>query len=433
MAEWEDERAAIVPDAPQAELVWASEHDPKPETMELYEKVLGRFRFNTYRILHSENFNHSMADRLGSIEQLQSKGRRFNNEIKAFTHGLPCHASSSIFVVMDETRMDLIKTLISGPEDSPYEHGLYLFDILCPESYPEAPPLVSIMTTGEGRVRFNPNLYDSGYVCLSIINTWDSMPEEMWNPQHSNLLQVLISIQALVMDDHVIQKEPSYESLSIDSAENRAYSEIVRYNNVKWAMLDILRSPPPEFRHVVFRHFALKKQAILNTLDAWVAQAETQEALDFFSVDPLVSEHNSDTCSLFMEMNSNYVVKLKGVVAELKDELSYLPDATTEEELEHRLQEYEALHASRHSKRGELDDPSEVHPDVLLPMMGIQAEVALEAQAEAHPGPHVEIPIETYPEEVKLEASDNEVQQAQEHADQVPQQLSPLSPSELIK
>lgn len=40
------------------------------------------------------------------------------------------------------------------------------------------------------QVRFNPNLYQDGKVCLSILNTWHGRPEEKWNPQTSSLLQV---------------------------------------------------------------------------------------------------------------------------------------------------------------------------------------------------------------------------------------------------
>eukprot|EP00359_Climacostomum_virens_P001060 CAMPEP_0204898908 /NCGR_PEP_ID=MMETSP1397-20131031/1550_1 /ASSEMBLY_ACC=CAM_ASM_000891 /TAXON_ID=49980 /ORGANISM="Climacostomum Climacostomum virens, Strain Stock W-24" /LENGTH=423 /DNA_ID=CAMNT_0052066799 /DNA_START=148 /DNA_END=1419 /DNA_ORIENTATION=- len=329
-------------------------------------------------MIKGDVINHSMADKLGSIEQLQAKARRFNNEIKAFTHGLPCHASSSIFVVMDDNRMDLMKALISGPEDSPYEHGLYLFDILCPETYPEAPPHVSIMTTGDGTVRFNPNLYDSGYVCLSIINTWDSMPEEMWNPQQSNLLQVLISIQALVMDEYIIQKEPYYESLTKESAENRAYSDIVRYNNVKWAMLETLRRPAEEFKHVIFRHFALKKQKILKTIEAWVAQAEAQETCDYYSVDCLVSEHNHPTCDIFMSKNG-YLANLRTVVESLKEELSLLPEFTTEEEFERALLEYEALNIARRAK---LEEQQEAENAAKAAEWGAEAVEAVQSEVQ---------------------------------------------------
>ena len=80
-----------------------------------------------------------------------------------------------------------------------------------PVNYPQQPPKCSFLTTGSGNVRwvinffkqfyssnfllsFNPNLYNDGKSCLSILGTWEGRPEEKWSPLCS-LLQVLISIQ----------------------------------------------------------------------------------------------------------------------------------------------------------------------------------------------------------------------------------------------
>jgi ubiquitin-protein ligase len=56
--------------------------------------------------------------------------------------------------------------------DCPYYGGSYFFHILIPASYPSTSPKVQFMTTGEGTVRFNPNLYNCGKVCLSLLGTW---------------------------------------------------------------------------------------------------------------------------------------------------------------------------------------------------------------------------------------------------------------------
>jgi ubiquitin-protein ligase len=54
---------------------------------------------------------------------------------------------------------------------------------------------VNIVTTGGGRVRFNPNLYAAGKVCLSLLGTWHGGAAcEGWTAA-STLLQVLVSIQ----------------------------------------------------------------------------------------------------------------------------------------------------------------------------------------------------------------------------------------------
>jgi hypothetical protein len=55
------------------------------------------------------------------------------------------------------------------------------------QDYPQKPPKVQFLTTGGGTVRFNPNLYESGRVCLSLLGTWDG---PSWDPGTSTLLQV---------------------------------------------------------------------------------------------------------------------------------------------------------------------------------------------------------------------------------------------------
>ena len=49
-------------------------------------------------------------------------------------------------------------------------------------------------------LQINPNLYESGKVCLSLLNTWVGTGCENWNPANSTMLQVLVSIQALVLN-----------------------------------------------------------------------------------------------------------------------------------------------------------------------------------------------------------------------------------------
>ena len=79
------------------------------------------------------------------------------------------------------------RALIIGPADTPYANGCFIFDIFLPHNYPTVPPAVQFKTTGGGRVRFNPNLYECGKVCLSLLGTWSG---PSWDPAHSTLLQV---------------------------------------------------------------------------------------------------------------------------------------------------------------------------------------------------------------------------------------------------
>jgi ubiquitin-protein ligase len=58
---------------------------------------------------------------------------------------------------------------------------------------------VHLETTGGGTIKFNPNLYADGKVCLSLIGTFSGAnATEKWDPQRSSLFQVIVCV--LVID-----------------------------------------------------------------------------------------------------------------------------------------------------------------------------------------------------------------------------------------
>jgi len=90
-------------------------------------------------------------------------------------------------------------------------------------------------------------------VCLSVLNTWHGRPEERWNAQTSSFLQVLVSIQSLILVPDPYFNEPGYER-SRNTPEGRRlardYDVNIRLANVRWAMLEMLRHPPAGFQEV---------------------------------------------------------------------------------------------------------------------------------------------------------------------------------------
>ncbi|KAK7067357.1 Baculoviral IAP repeat-containing protein 6 [Halocaridina rubra] len=204
--------------------------------------------------------------------------KRLAQEAVTLSTSLPLSYSSSVFVRTDVDRLDIMKVLITGPEDTPYANGCFEFDVYFPVDYPTSPLHINLQTTGEGRVRFNPNLYQDGKVCLSILNTWHGRPEEKWNPQTSSLLQVLVSIQSLIFVSEPYFNEPGYErSRGTPAAmqNSREYDANIRAATVRWAMLNQLRSPSPCFKEVIERHFWLKHKEILEQIEGWIADMET--------------------------------------------------------------------------------------------------------------------------------------------------------------
>mmetsp|Transcript_31518 Transcript_31518/g.101201 ORF Transcript_31518/g.101201 Transcript_31518/m.101201 type:complete len:346 (-) Transcript_31518:329-1366(-) len=106
-----------------------------------------------------------------------------------------------------EKRSDLLRVVIVGPEDTPYRGLLFVFDVQLTADYPNEPPSVYYHARGV-KERLNPNLYENGKVCLSLLGTWSGPG---WDPGHSTVLQILVSIQGLVLVDRPYYNEPGNE------------------------------------------------------------------------------------------------------------------------------------------------------------------------------------------------------------------------------
>jgi hypothetical protein len=85
---------------------------------------------------------------------LSGSGKTLVKEAKKCQKGLPEPTpNAATFVCFAEERMDLCRAVVTGPVDTPYAHGLFVFDVYFPPAYPHVAPMVTFMTTGGGRVR----------------------------------------------------------------------------------------------------------------------------------------------------------------------------------------------------------------------------------------------------------------------------------------
>lgn len=134
-----------------------------------------------------------------------------------------------------------IKAMMIGPKDTPYEGGFFFFQIdVDPIRYPMVPPKVKYLTT-DGKVRFNPNLYENGKVCLSMIGTWSGPG---WVPCNT-ITSLLMAIQGLVLVDWPLKNEPGHES---DSVSNLTiYNNIIEHETMRYAVIKMLKCPPNGF------------------------------------------------------------------------------------------------------------------------------------------------------------------------------------------
>jgi len=157
----------------------------------------------------------------------QTAGRlskSFTDRIKHEREILASSLPPNILVRAFEDRLDLMRCLIVGPVGTPFANAPFLFDLhLDPKTYPKEPPEMYFYSWS-GKERISPNLYTEGYVCLSLLGTWDGKGSERWVPKSSTILQLVVSVQGLVMIQQPYFTEPGYES-----TKGMSHAQLQRY------------------------------------------------------------------------------------------------------------------------------------------------------------------------------------------------------------
>ncbi|KAF8203179.1 hypothetical protein BJ912DRAFT_943109 [Pholiota molesta] len=116
---------------------------------------------------------------------------------KEYRHSRVVCLVDSIIVRAYEDRTDLLRSLIIGPENTPYQDAPFVIDWMLDSNFPYSPPIAHFLSwTMEGKV------------CLSILGTWSGEKSESG---------AFVSIQGLVL-----VKEPGTEEGTVNS---RLYSE----------------------------------------------------------------------------------------------------------------------------------------------------------------------------------------------------------------
>lgn len=70
--------------------------------------------------------------------------------------GLITSSPDSIIVRAYEDRSDLLRSLIIGPENTPYEDAPFVIDWMLDSNFPQSPPIAHFLSWTNGNGRVNP-------------------------------------------------------------------------------------------------------------------------------------------------------------------------------------------------------------------------------------------------------------------------------------
>ncbi|KAL3621626.1 putative ubiquitin-conjugating enzyme E2 23 [Castilleja foliolosa] len=151
--------------------------------------------------------------------------RKVHQDLKSLETDLP----DSIYGRVYEDRVSLIRAVIVGAQETPYQDGLFFFDFHLPAEYPNVPPM------------------------------------------ESTILQVLVSLQGLVLNSKPYFNEAGFDELrgTAEGEKNsESYNEYAFLLNCQLMMCHWMRKPLKDFEDFVKEHFRNRGYFILEALDA---------------------------------------------------------------------------------------------------------------------------------------------------------------------
>jgi ubiquitin-conjugating enzyme E2 O len=186
-----------------------------------------------YEVLDTEvPTDHHFATKPSTDSFQHSRRTMKEHKILRTASALP----PGVYIRTWASRLDLLRILLVGPSETPYAHCPFVLDLHLGSEFPGKPPSVffhswPVLPKIGGTGKVNPNLYEDGMVCLSLLGTWSSGgSSEEWSPSRSTILQVVVSLLGLVLVREPYFNEAGYEGLVGNEESKRPsalYSERV--------------------------------------------------------------------------------------------------------------------------------------------------------------------------------------------------------------
>lgn len=183
--------------------------------------------------------------------------------------------STNIFSWCSPSNIRLIYSVIVGPDDTPYAGGFFLFKTTFEDDYPFKHPM-TVMRTLDPRVRFHPNLYRDGKVCLSLIGTWAQNDNQVaWTPAMT-LITLLTTVQSM-MGENAERNEPGHETRTPQQC--KPYDDTIKWFTQEVAVLGMLKRNvdgefTQELKTAVEKHFVKNIDKYHTRMDKYIDEYE---------------------------------------------------------------------------------------------------------------------------------------------------------------
>ncbi|WFD26853.1 E2 ubiquitin-conjugating enzyme [Malassezia nana] len=119
------------------------------------------------------------------------------------------------------------EALLPGPDDTPFEGGVFSARLSFPPTYPLEPPKMRFDPP-----IFHPNVYPDGVVCISILHAAGDDPNmyesssERWSPVQS-IEKILLSVLSMLAEPNV-ESGANIDACKLYRDDRAAYEQTIR-------------------------------------------------------------------------------------------------------------------------------------------------------------------------------------------------------------
>lgn len=176
---------------------------------------------------------------------------------------------NNIFYKHDEDNYMIGYAMIIGNSDSPYNYGYYFFKFIFSNDYPFVPPIVKFISNSN--VRFHPNLYVNGKICLSVLNTWKG---EGWTSCQS--IYSILLILSSILTNNSLTYEPG---INISHPDVEKYNMLIKCKNIEHSIFHNI--------DLINKNNSTDINDINNKNDNYIILYFKQEIIDAFKKDKI--------------------------------------------------------------------------------------------------------------------------------------------------
>lgn len=170
-------------------------------------------------------------------------------ELKDYEKNKEENNKNGIYLEYDEADIYKLYLVLVG-SDGPYLGCFFEFNIVLPPTYPFSPPKFKFKSPDEN-MRIHPNLYGSGKVCLSVINTWSGPG---WTACNTILSVCNILLGMVLSLKNPLSAEPAYEDIHINNPKAIYYKELVYCESINELLINNLKKNMTEFKKEYIRN-----------------------------------------------------------------------------------------------------------------------------------------------------------------------------------